>query len=375
VAPREPHHVYRRRRLVVLGMLIAATIAIVVLVNSVAGDPESEPADPLAAVAVDRLVGQRLMVRMKGSATPELERLARDGAIGGVILFPPPGAKPAATLEEVERLQSAATEGGNPPLLVAIDQEGGAVKRLPAGPPQSSPSELGAQGDAPTARAEGERTARYLSRSGVNVDLAPVLDVPQLDSFMLARGFGTDPGTVSRIGVAFAEGLADGGVAATAKHFPGLGRATLDTDITESVVDASREQLEAGLEPFRAAVSAGVALVMTSNAVYPEIDVEAPASLSQPVIEGELREGLGFDGVVITDDLLAGSIQDELSPPQAAVQAALAGADVLLFAKATNPAAIQRRLLSAAESGELSGDSLEQSYARIVALKETVASR
>jgi beta-N-acetylhexosaminidase len=374
VAPREPQHVYRRRRLVALGIPIAAAIAIVVLVNSVAGDPESEPADPLAAVAVDRLVGQRLMVRMRGSATPELERLARDGAIGGVILFPPPGAEPGATLREVERLQRAAADGGNPPLLVAIDQEGGSVKRLPDGPPRLSPSELGAQGDPEAATAEGAATARYLTRFGVNVDLAPVLDVPVIASFVASRAFGTKPRTVTEIGVAFADGLAAGGVAATAKHFPGLGLATLDTDITESVVDAPLRRLEAGLEPFRAAVSSGVALVMTSNAVYPEIDVEAPASLSQPVIEGQLREELGFEGVVITDDLLAGSIQDELSPPQAAVQAATAGADVLLFAKATNPAAIQRRLLSAAESGELSGDSLEQSYARIVALKESIAS-
>jgi beta-N-acetylhexosaminidase len=372
VAPRQPEYVYRRRRLVALALVAAIVLLAVLSIRALFGDGEEmNAASPLAGISVERLIGQRLIVPMQRSATPELVRLAGDGAIGGVILVPSPDAEPAAVLDEVEKLQQAAADGGHPALLVAIDQEGGPVKRLPAGPPRRAPSELGIAGPE-AAREEGKATARYLSRFGVNVDLAPVLDVPSLGSFVSSRAFGGDPETVSRVGVAFAEGLAAGGVAATAKHFPGLGLATIDTDIAESVVDAPLERLEAGVEPFRAAVGAGVALVMTANAVYPAIDIEAPASLSAPVIDGELRGKLGFEGVVITDDLLAGSIQDELSPPQAAVQAARAGADVLLFAQATNPAPIQRGLLRAAESGKLDRDSLEASYARISALKEAV---
>lgn len=371
MSPRQPEHVYRRRRLVALAVVVALVLLAVLSTRALFGDGEEDAASPLADVGAERLIGQRLMVRMTGSATPELVRLAAEGAIGGVIAFPSPDARSGAVLREVEQLQRAAAEGGHPPLLVAIDQEGGAVERLPAGPPRRAPSELGTAG-AEAARQEGETTGRYLARFGVNVDLAPVLDVPSPFSFMAGRAFGGDPQTVSRVGVAFAEGLATGGIAATAKHFPGLGLATIDTDIAESVVDAPLGKLDNGLEPFRAAVGAGVDLVMTANAVYPAIDVEAPASLSEPVIEGALRGELGFEGVVITDDLMAGSIQDELTPPQAAVQAARAGADILLFAKATDPAPIERGLLQAAESGKLSRESLEASYARITALKETV---
>ena len=338
------------------------------------GDGGSPPQpDPLADVPLDELVGQRLMVRMRGSATPELIEAARAGTIGGVILFPPSDIEPAVAADEVERLQQAAQRGGNPPLLVSIDQEGGPIKRLPGGPPEASPAELGAAGDAGAATAEGVDTAAYLKRFGVNVDLAPVLDVPAAGSFMVDRAFGDDPGAVTEVGTAFAEGLAEGGIGATAKHFPGLGLATTNTDLAPSVVSASRSELRAGLEPFEAAIADGVGLVMMSNATYPALDPDTPAGLSRRIVEQELRDRLGFDGVVITDDLEAGSISAELAPPDAAVAAARAGADVVLFAKGADPGPIAAGLSRAAERGLLDHASLEASYARIAALKDVVA--
>jgi beta-N-acetylhexosaminidase len=243
------------------------------------------------------------------------------------------------------------------------------VKRLPAGPPERSAAALGAAGDAGAARAEGADTAGYLDRFGVTVDLAPVLDVPGAGSFVADRAFGTDPDTVSRIGVAFAEGLAGGGVAATAKHFPGLGSATVNTDLAPSVVEASRRDVRDAMAPFRAAVEAGIGLVMLSNATYAGLDPEAPAGLSARIVH-ELRERLGFDGVVITDDLLAGAIASTHSAPDAAVEAARAGADVLLFARATELEEINRALLRAARNGRLDRGGLEESYLRIATLKE-----
>jgi beta-N-acetylhexosaminidase len=373
VARRQPEYVYRRRRLAALAVAAAILLA-VLLVGSTILDGEDERGgpspDPLAGVTLEQLLGQRLMVRMTDSGTPELVELARRGAIGGVILFPPPDIPPTEMSHEVGRLQRAASEGGNPPLLVAIDQEGGPVKRLPAGPPERSAAALGAAGDADAARAEGADTAGYLDRFGVTVDLAPVLDVPEAgSSFVADRAFGTDPDTVSRIGVAFAEGLAEGGVAATAKHFPGLGSATVNTDLAPSVVDASPRELRDDMAPFRGAVKAGIGLVMLSNATYAGLDPEAPAGLSTRTVR-ELRERLGFDGVVITDDLLAGAIASTHSAPDAAVEAARAGADILLFARATEPEEIHRVLLRAAKNGRLERGGLEESYLRIAALKE-----
>jgi len=372
VARRQPEYVYRRRRLAALAVAAAIVLG-VILAGSAILDGEDERGgpspDPLAGVTLEQLLGQRLMVRMTGSATSQLVGLTRRGAIGGVILFPPPDISPAEMSREVGRLQRAASEAGNPPLLVAIDQEGGPVKRLPAGPPERSAAALGAAGDAGAARAEGGDTAAYLERFGVTVDLAPVLDVPGAGSFVADRAFGTDPDTVSRIGVAFAEGLAAGGVAATAKHFPGLGSATVNTDLAPSVVEASRRELRGDMAPFRAAVEAGIGLVMLSNATYAGLDPDAPAGLSARIVR-ELRERLGFDGVVITDDLRAGAIASTHSAPDAAVEAARAGADILLFARATEPEEINRVLLRAARNGRLDRGGLEESYLRIAALKE-----
>ena len=371
----QPGYVYRRRRLAAAAAAIAVVVVAVLIARAGAGeddDPAPAP-DPLAGVGDDELVGQRIMVRMGARATPELLRSARRGVIGGVILFPPTGAEPAAVSTEVKRLQRAAAQGGNPPLLVATDQEGGEVKRFPDAPPRLSPSQLGADGDAATAAAEGASTGEFLAGVGANVDLAPVLDVPAPGSFISSRAFSDDPGVVADVGVSFADGLADAGVAATAKHFPGLGDATVNTDLAASVVDVSRAQLREGLEPFEAAIAAGIGLVMVSNATYPAIDPDAPAGISRRVVDGELRERLGFGGVVITDDLEAPSIAGLLAPPEAGLAAARAGADVLLFATGADADPVHRRLLAALQRGLLDRGAVEDSYLRIANLKEAVS--
>lgn len=374
---REPDSVYTRRRLAAVGAVVMIVIVAVLALRGLDGDDSGserqQAPDPLAGVSLEQLVGQRLMVRMGDEATPDLLEAAREGTIGGVIMFPAPDVEPATAAREIERLQRATVKGDNPPLLVAIDQEGGEIARLPAGPPQRSPAELGSVGDAAAASAEGEETAAFLRQFGVNVDLAPVLDVPGPGSFMAERAFADDPGTVAEVGVAFAEGLEQGGVAATAKHFPGLGLATVNTDLAPSVVEAPLSDLRPGLEPFEAAIANGIDLVMVGSAIYPELDPGTPAMLSERVVTDELRERLGFGGVVITDDLEAASIGAELAPPDAAVEAAGAGADVLLLAKGAAPGPVAERMLRALERGALERAVAEQSYLRIADLKQAVA--
>lgn len=247
------------------------------------------------------------------------------------------------------------------------------MKRLPAGPPERSPRQLGAAGDVAAATAEGEQTAAFLAQFGVNVDLAPVLDVPGPGSFMADRAFSDDPATVGEVGVAFGQGLEQGGVAATAKHFPGLGLAAVNSDLAPSVVEASLSDLRAGLEPFEAAITGGIELVMVGSATYPALDPGTPALMSKRIVTGELRERLGFDGVVITDDLEAGSVGAVAALDEAALDAARAGADVLLFAKSASAAPISAALLRAVARGALDRASLEASYTRITTLKDSVA--
>jgi beta-N-acetylhexosaminidase len=318
-----------------------------------------------------RLIGQMLVVRMEDEATDGLRRAAQDGQLGGVILFPTPAAEPRALAAQIEKLRSASAAGEAPAPLVMIDQEGGDVKRLPNLPPDAPPSQLGSAEDG---AAEGEATGGALARIGIDVDLAPVLDVPASpQSFMSSRAFSDDPAEVASTGVAFAAGLERTGVAATAKHFPGLGLATVSTDEAPVTIDAPRAQLAPGLEPFRAAVSAGVGSVMTANATYPAYDQARPASLSRRVTTGLLRERLGYEGVVITDDLGARALAGAgIAEGEAAVAAARAGADLLLFALSDGSGA-RRALLQALRRGALDEQALLESCARVAALRVRLA--
>ena len=304
---------------------------------------------------------------MEGEPSRGLLRQARAGGIGGVVLFPPEGADPAAIGPQLDRLQAAAARAGLPPLLVATDQEGGEVARFPSLPPELAPPALA--GDPEAAEAQGRATAEALAAIGVNADLAPVLDVPATPaSFIAPRAFGEDPASVAAAGAAFASGLEAGGVAATAKHFPGLGRSAVNTDEAASAVTAGRRALRTDLEPFAAAIDAGVDLVMLSNATYPALDPDAPAFASAAIAGGLLRDDLGFAGATITDDLDAGAVRARFDRASAAIAGAAGGSDLLLFALTPRPGVLGA-LVAAAEGGELDPAAIEASCVRIAALR------
>jgi beta-N-acetylhexosaminidase len=321
-------------------------------------------AQPQASrIPLRRLVGQKLVVRMRGVApSHQLLRLVRKGEVGGVILVPDNVGSPAQLRSLTARLQAAARAGGAPGFVVAVDQEGGSVKRLSAGPPTLSPTQIATAADA---RRQGRLTGGYLASLGINVDLAPVLDVRRPGSFVASRAFAATPARVAQLGGAFASGLQSAGVSATAKHFPGLGHATANTDAGTSVVGASRQALDADLAPFAQAVREGVPLVMMSNASYPAY-APGPAVLSRSIVQGQLRGRLGYGGVIVSDDLEAGAIRAVTSPGDATVAATKAGVDMLLLARSPSSYDVAyRALLAAARDGRLSRAALDQSYRRI----------
>jgi beta-N-acetylhexosaminidase len=331
----------RRRR---AGLVATAAVALIAgaVVGSASSSGDEEPSATAAApptcpdeiaASPSRLAGAMLVVRMEATATDGLRHALRAGHIAGVILFPPTGSDPGAIAEQVAKLGRVASHGGQPAPIVATDQEGGEVKRFPSLPPDESAPQMGADGPGAT-RSQGRKTGKALANLGINVDLAPVADVPVVDgAFIASRAFGTHPRRVAKLVAAFGNGLQKAGVAATAKHFPGLGRATANTDLGPSTIDATRHELVAGFAPFRAAVEAGFGLIMVSNATYPAFDDEQPASLSRRIVSGILREQLAYNGVVITDDLGAGAITGGgYDEGEAAVAAAKAGDDLLLFA-------------------------------------------
>jgi beta-N-acetylhexosaminidase len=309
---------------------------------------------------------------MQGS-TPSQSflRRIRAGQIGGVVLFQN-NAAVAQVPGLVAKLQAAARTGGQLPLVIAVDQEGGVVKRLP-GPPTLAPS---AMRTAVVARAQGIATGRYLRGLEINIDLAPVLDVPTSSAdFISSRAFATSPAAVAARGVPFAKGLVAGGVAAAVKHFPGLGRLTQSTDYAPETVHASKTALANDVIPFKRAIAAGVPAVMVGTAVYPSYGDDLPAACSPAIVTRLLRGSLHFKGVVLSDDLDTAGVSARIPPTQAAVQAVKVGVDMVYIAGVNGSGgdAIGEQayaaLLRAATNGTLTHATLLASYNRIAAFK------
>jgi beta-N-acetylhexosaminidase len=319
---------------------------------------------------LQRIVGQTIITELPGptASAAFLTRVQR-GEIGGVVLFAwNLGANGPATL--IARLQAAATLGKNPPLVIAIDQEGGIVKRLPGAPTLAPPQMT----TAVIAHAQGLETARNLARYGINVDLAPVTDVGH-GGFITPRTFGRTPTTVSVRAIAFAKGLMAGKVAPTLKHFPGLGYATTTTDTSSVTVNASRAALLADLTPVRVGIAADVPLIMVSTATYPGLGVRIPAAISPTIVDGLLRTTMKFHGVAITDALATAAVTRYASVSAAAVLAIRSGIDMVTPIGTTAAHSVTYSEdafdaeLAAAERGQIPLSTLDAAYKRILAMK------
>lgn len=276
--------------------------------------------DPLAGLILAGFPGHE-------ADSAEVDARAALG-VGGWIVFGRNVESPA----QVARLLAGLAARSDAPLL-CVDQEGGRVARLRAPltvwPPMGV---VGERGDPELAEDVGRALAEELRAVGFTLDFAPVLDVnSHAENPVIGdRAFGADPHTVIATGIPLLEGIQSTGVAACAKHFPGHGHVDADSHYALPVCHLEREELEAHLAPFRAAIEAGVASVMTAHVVYPAVDAENPATLSPAWIDGILRRELGFDGPVLTDDLEMGAIVDQGGIGEAAVRAVRAGVDGLL---------------------------------------------
>jgi beta-N-acetylhexosaminidase len=300
-------------------------------------------ASVIASMSPAQLAGQRVIYSFSGLSAPaSLLTAIQQGEVGGVILFTDNIASPTQLSGLIAQLTAANVSPQNParqyPLLVMTDQEGGEVKRLPWAGPSESEAQIGASADpAAAATAAGAAAAAGLASVGLNVDLAPVLDVyrqPGDFDDQYQRSYSMNQAVVAAAGAAFIRALQAGGVAATVKHFPGLGAATATQDTDNEPVEINlpastlREVDEA---PYQAAIQAGVQLAMVSWATYPALDPRLlPAGLSPTIIQGELQQRLGFSGVTITDALGAGALTAYGSLQNRTMLAARAGMDALL---------------------------------------------
>ena len=261
------------------------------------------------------------------------------------------------------------------PLLIAIDQEGGSVSRLPA-PFVTVPSQMAqaATGDADAAYACARLTGEQLRAWGINTNFAPVLDVNNnpANPVINTRSFGQDPALVRRFGRAAIQGFRESGVIATAKHFPGHGDTSIDSHLGLPVVRHGRERLATTeLAPFVAAIAAGVPAVMTAHIVFEALD-DAPATLSRRILTDLLRGELGYAGVVFTDSLEMRAIAATYGPADAAIRSKAAGADVLLpLGALDSQIAVAQALHAALEDERLDRASFESTARRLKALRAT----
>ncbi len=318
-------------------------------------------------------IGQLFMVGFMGtSVTADLAAFLKEYQPGGVILF-------SRNLESIEQIVDLTNDlqrhSPRSPLLISIDQEGGRVSRLPKGFTIFPPCEvLGRCNSTELAYAAAATTAKELRAVGINMNMAPVLDVNSNPNNPVIgdRAFGTSPELVSELALATAAGLQDHKVVACGKHFPGHGDTNADSHKELPVVDASRDRLEAvEFPPFRRAASAGVATMMTAHVLYRALDEQLPATLSPVIITKLLRQELTYDGVVLTDDLEMHAIVDHYGTGEAAVRAFHAGCDVLLICKdCDREIAAFEAVEKAVASGSISEKRLDESVDRIQRVKQ-----
>jgi beta-N-acetylhexosaminidase len=318
-----------RRRITALLVLAALGAAIWVAL----ADGESKRQSRADKLSVAQLAGQRIVTGFPGGSPPdELMRMIRRGKVAGVVLFDENlGSRREARrlIRKLQRIEQP--QGLRSPLLIMVDQEGGLVKRL-SGPPNASAQEMGQRGK-PYSRRQGAKTAKSLKRVGVNVDLAPVLDVGRPGSAIRAehRSFGGKPSRVIDTAIPFATAMERNGVAATAKHFPGLGAARQNTDFAVQKIRLSKPKLRSIDErPYDPFGEKGGDVVMLSTAIYTHFS-KRPAAFTRKIASGELRRRVGFDGVSITDALETTAAADFGGPGKVGVAAAEAGADLLLY--------------------------------------------
>jgi beta-N-acetylhexosaminidase len=380
-----------QRKLLMAGAL-ALTLAASVPAMAAAGASGKEAggtgaggAAALAALSPAQLAGQRVIYSYSGLNPPaSLISLIQHGEAAGVIFFGQNISSKAQIASVIKRLEQADASPLNPvraPLLLMTDQEGGEVRRL-RGQPVLSEKQIGANplSQAKTLATQAGRGAAANLRSvGMNVNLAPVLDVyrtPGNFDDQFGRSYSMNPAVVSVLGANMIKAQQAGGVAGTAKHFPGLGAATAnqDTDVRPVTLNLSLATIrDVDEAPFQAAINARVKLIMLSWAVYPAIQAR-PAGLSPKVVQGELRNRLKFAGVTITDALEAGALKAYGSTQNRALLAAQAGMDLILASaqNVTQGQQVLNELAAAYSNGTLNHAAFLASVNRVIALRRSL---
>jgi beta-N-acetylhexosaminidase len=339
--------------------------------ESARNEPEQSTSKKVSQLSLEDAVGQMFVVGV-GGTEPDyyIKKTIRERNIGGIILHDYNMQSKERTQAMVSELQKLSIKTSLCiPLIVAVDQEGGRVSSAPWVTYHPPAAAVGQSGDPAQAQRIAEEIGRQLDAAGVNTDLAPVVDTG-FGAAIGDRSFGTDPHLVSEMGAAAVRGFEAAGIISTAKHFPNHGAAKVDSHTSLPVVDHDMQTvLSYDLPPFKRAVEAGVPMVMVGHLLYPAIDSERPASLSPKAIK-LLRQEVGFDGVIITDDLAMEGAKQGGTVAQAAVKAVSAGADMLIISSPQEQVDAYAAVVRGVKQERISQDQINDSVDRILKLKQ-----
>ena len=382
--------------------LLLAGVAALLLLSSPGGDPgsssgttanstgagpfvksesASSPFPPLArnlsaGLTNHQMAGQRIVAGFEGTTVPPvIRRRIKAGLIGGVILFADNLGSDARIRHLTRALQRIRRPDGlrRYPLMIMVDQEGGLVKRLP-GAPNASAEQMGRRGPA-FSRRQGALAGLNLKTSGFNVDLAPVLDVARPGGVIADtdRGFGSTVKKVKATAIPFARALQQTRVAATAKHFPGLGAARQNTDFAVQKIRLTRAALRrVDMAPYEPFIAARGKLIMVGSAIYPALG-RRPAMFEPKIVRGELRQRLGFQGVTITDAMGTVAVNDFGGTKRAAISAAHAGMDILLYGDWQSAGRAEQAIAVRLRTGKLPRGQFTRAVNRILQLRSSLA--
>jgi beta-N-acetylhexosaminidase len=338
----------------------------------------SAVSDPIALqvaeMTLEEKIGQMLLVGIDGTVLDEqAKRMITEDKIGGIILYKDNIKSLKGMISLINSMKKSNT--GNPaPLFMSVDQEGGKVSRMPK-EYATFPSNgtVGASNDAAAAEKMGKLLAREVRSAGFNMNFAPVLDInSNPDNPVIGdRSFGNAADQVIQLGIAEMKGIESEGVVPVVKHFPGHGDTSVDSHLDLPIVNKTAGQL-ADLEwlPFQAAIKEGTDAVMVAHILFPKLDPDKPASLSRTIIGEQLRDEMGYQGIVITDDLTMGAIMKNYDLTTAAVDTVNAGSDILLVAHGyDNEKRVMDSLLQNVKNGKIQETRIDESVYRILALK------
>ncbi|MBA2175061.1 beta-N-acetylhexosaminidase [Halobacillus locisalis] len=329
----------------------------------------------LASMSEEDKLAQLLFVGVEGTTLSETERnMIESGHVGGVVLL----GRNVKNANQLNLLVSSIKEANQSPvpLFIGIDEEGGRVSRIPSSLSNLPSSErIGELNDKEISEQVGSVLARKVKHFGINMNFAPVLDINNnpANEVIGDRSFGQTPAKVGNLGVATMQGIESEGIVPVIKHFPGHGDTSVDSHYKLPVIDKTVQQLESfEWKPFKQAIAAGADVIMTAHILFPALDDQYPATFSEKIIQGVLREQLNYDGLVITDDMAMGAIANDYGTTEAAVRSVQAGADMVMLTDTRNGnfQNVHTALKQAVEQETVSLEQVNESVERILQTKQ-----